>query len=102
MHSLQEKLVVVALEIEDPFHSQHLVAEFADQRTEPDANFQAVELARLLDADGVYILQMVVVMTPLVRVTMVALWTVMMAIMVVELNGELNIVDIKDSREVHL
>src|SRR6516162_2179416 len=99
MHPLQEKLVVVALKIKDPLHPQHPVAEFANQRTEPDAHLKAVELARLLDADSIDILKMVVVMMSVMRVTMVAVWTLKATL---ELNGEVDVADVEDSCEVHL
>ena len=56
MHALQQEPVVVALEVEDALHPEHLVAELADHRTEPDAELQAVEHAGPLDADGVDVL----------------------------------------------
>src|SRR5262249_21994876 len=99
MHPLQEKLVVVALKIKDPLHPQHPVAEFAHQRTAPDAHLKAFEFARPLAADSIDTLKMVVVMMSGMRRTMVASWTLMSAL---ELNGEVDIADVEDRCEVHL
>src|SRR5947199_6016486 len=94
-------MVVFTLEVEDTFQPQELVTKLGDHRTEPDAYLQGVEVARLLDTDSIDILQMIV-MTAVMRMTMAVVKNVMVAVVILELEREVDAADVENRREVHL
>src|SRR5262245_21883816 len=101
MHALQQELIIVALEIEDGLHPKHPIAELADHRAEPGADLETVERARLLDADGVDVLQVIVM-----PVAMVMLVTMLMRVMKLsllrELVREIDAADVEDLGKIDL
>src|SRR5262245_51603507 len=87
VHPLQQKLVVVAFQIEDALHPKNLVAQLRNHRAKPNAHLQAVKIARLFDTDSVDILQVVVMMMAVMMVIMLVV--MIMAVAVFELHGEI-------------
>src|SRR5262245_53315344 len=99
MHALQQKLVVVALQIEDALHPKNLVAQLGNHRAKPHAHLQAVKIARLLDTDSVDVLQVVVMMTVVMMTVVMMVIMLVVTIMVVtvfELDGEIGRAEVEN------
>src|SRR5262245_37963876 len=94
MYALQQKLVVVALEIEDALHPKNLVAQLSNHRAKPHAHLQAIKIARLLDTDGVDVPQVVVMMVAVMM--MIVLVVTVMVVVVLELDGEVDRAEVED------
>src|SRR5262249_16106312 len=103
VHALQQELVVVAFQAQYAFQTQELVAHLADDRTEPHAHLQAVELAGPLDAYGVDVPQMRIALMTVVVVMMIMTMIVVVMVMLIvtlEFPREIDLAEVENAAEV--